>query len=159
AIARPPLNDAAMDAATDVAVIVAFSSALIERESSPASRVLTPSSAFVMDAATSLSIVLSASETAFEKATPVDEPIAAAIDAAPTSAVATEVSCACRLMVSAMIPGPLDGSPSPLIVAFTSTAIEFVALAPAPLRARENPPLPETATEPAPTPAEIEPDS
>ncbi len=123
ATAPPPLTatiPAENVAATDVAVIDA---------SSLASIVVAPlviTSASAIEAWTRLSTPSTASDAPI--AWPAPRPIVAASEAAPTKAVIADVSVAARSIAPALT--PLD--PLPDTVASVSTAIMFVASAPAP---------------------------
>ena len=84
-----------------------------------------------------------------EIATPALPPKAAAMDAAPASALIVDESVAVRTAELTSMPVPL----SPSINALTKVAILLSVTTPEPLAATPVVPPPATAAEPAPTPA------
>ena len=139
-----PATPAARDAATDRAWISASVVAV-----KPTAPLVVLTSAFWINASTSLVIKLLATETPMEMATPALPAKAAAMDAAPASALMVDESCAVREANLTSMPVPL----SPSINALTKVAIRLSVTTPEPLAATPPVPPPATAAEPAPTPA------
>ena len=104
--ACPPMP-AASEAAVDVAVMLAFSTAF--RPTAPV--VVTRLAAFLIAASTTLAMVFSANETAMDSDTPPLPPNEAATLAAPALALIVELSWALRLALAAVTPA----APVPLM--------------------------------------------
>ncbi len=137
----PTANPAEMEAADDMAFIVALPSA--RSRMSPVV-VFTKSSAWKMKLSTELLIWLKARETPIETETPAAPATETARLAAPANAVIVETSLAVREMLLASMPV----APSPVMDASTTTPIRLRATTPDPLPAMPAPAPPATAADP-----------